>query len=297
MALQKILIPLSILTLASMLKVAATSRDLNWQSLGKMMPGFSQPSLTQSEEMRSPTQTVADIHSEKKINNNLSNNLFNRNLMAQSPTIPLDGSPVYVQKQGQWQEAILTGWRWQSSTGEEYSLSYTANGSTESGVTRDRILTLEQARQRGIATNVYDLASQTGIEQMLNAHNKWRDTVNVPHLQWSPTLANYAQEWANKLLRENKFEHRQNPPYGENLAAASGQQLSPERVVDMWGNEVQDYNYNNNSCQPGKMCGHYTQVVWESTREVGCAMARNNNREVWVCNYDPPGNIIGRKPY
>ncbi|MBP0019604.1 MAG: pathogenesis-related family 1 protein [Cyanobacteria bacterium SBLK] len=247
--------------------------------------------------MRSLTQTIAHIQPENNLENHLNHNLPARNLMAQNPSIPLDGSPVYVQKQGQWLEAILTGWRWHSSTGEEYSVSYVANGSTEAGVSRDRILTLEEAKQRGIATNVYDLASQTGIEQMVNAHNKWRDTVNVPHLQWSPALANYAQEWANKLLRENKFEHRQNLPYGENLASASGQQLSPERVVDMWGNEVQDYNYNNNSCRPGKMCGHYTQVVWDSTREVGCAVARNNRREVWVCNYNPPGNIIGRKPY
>ena len=215
----------------------------------------------------------------------------------QRPSIPLDGRPVYVRKQGQWHEAILTRWGWNSSTGEQFNVSYIEDNTTEAGVTRDRILTLEEARQRGIATNVYDLASQAGIEQMLNAHNKWRNTVNVPPLRWSPDLANYAQEWANKLLRENKFEHRRNSSYGENLAAASGQQLSPERVVDMWGNEVRDYNYNNNSCQPGKMCGHYTQVVWESTREVGCAMARNSDREVWVCNYNPPGNIIGRKPY
>lgn len=279
MALQKVLIPLSILVVASLLGIYATS-----QPSGKIIPDLMPISNSQSEtdKTKSPTQPKNNPET---------------NLMAQSPTIPLDGSPVYVRKQGQWYEAVLTGWQWNSSTGEQYEVSYVENNSTETGVTRDRILTLQEAQQRGIATNVYDLASQTGIEQMLNTHNQWRQKVGVSPLQWSPDLANYAQEWANKLLRENKFEHRQNSPYGENLASASGQQLSPERVVNMWGDEVKDYNYNNNSCKPNKMCGHYTQMVWNSTREVGCAVARNSDREVWVCNYNPPGNIVGRKPY
>ncbi len=132
---------------------------------------------------------------------------------------------------------------------------------------------------------------------MVDAHNRWRDTVRVPHLRWNAQLANYAQEWANYLLRTNKFEHRSNSPYGENLASASGQMLSPSRVLDMWGNEVNDYNYASNSCTPGQMCGHYTQVVWRNTSEVGCAVARNDQKEVWVCNYNPPGNYTGQRPY
>jgi PadR family transcriptional regulator len=45
------------------------------------------------------------------------------------------------------------------------------------------------------------------------------------------------------------------------------------------------------------VCGHYTQIVWSNTREVGCGVARDSNREVWVCNYNPPGNWIGERPY
>lgn len=218
-------------------------------------------------------------------------------LLAQTPTFPLDGSPVYVKRNGQWHEARLMGWRWSSRSGEEYTVLYVENNSTEENVTSDRIRTLEDAQNAGIETNVYDVSSQAGIDQILETHNQWRKKVGVPPLKWSPTLANYAQEWAEKLLRENKFEHRQDSPYGENLASASGQQLSPQRVVDMWGDEVQFYNYNNNSCTPGEMCGHYTQVVWKSTTEVGCGMARNDGREVWVCNYNPPGNYVGQRPY
>jgi pathogenesis-related protein 1 len=139
--------------------------------------------------------------------------------------------------------------------------------------------------------------SATEAQQMLTAHNQWRSRYKVPALTWSPQLANYAQEWANKLVRENRFQHRPNPRYGENLAWASGQRLRPSQVVNMWGNEVKDYNYASNTCKPGAMCGHYTQIVWRDSKQVGCGVARGNGQEIWVCNYNPPGNYIGRKPY
>jgi pathogenesis-related protein 1 len=217
--------------------------------------------------------------------------------IAQGPSIPLDGKPVYVLQNNAWREARLMGWNWSSQGGEQYRVLYLEDNTTEAGVTRDRIRTLSEAQQAGVSTNVYDLSSQAGIDQMLQAHNQVRQDVGVAPLQWSPQLANYAQEWAQKLAREGKFEHRSNSSYGENLASATGQQLSPARVVQMWASEVADYNYANNTCAPGKMCGHYTQIVWEHTQQVGCGMARSGNREVWVCNYNPPGNVIGQKPY
>jgi pathogenesis-related protein 1 len=147
------------------------------------------------------------------------------------------------------------------------------------------------------ATGVYDVSTSTGIQQMVNAHNSWRKTTGVAPLSWSPKLASFAQDWANTLVSRNEFKHRANNNYGENLAAAQGKSFSPKSVVEYWGEEVRDYNYNTNSCKPGEMCGHYTQLVWQKTKEVGCAKAKSGNKEVWVCNYNPPGNYVGQKPY
>jgi uncharacterized protein YkwD len=214
-----------------------------------------------------------------------------------TPPFPLDGKPVYISSAGKWREARLTGYRWNTQTGFLYSAVYPSNNQTEQNITTDLIISLATAQARGIATTVYDVSSQAGITQMVNAHNAIRSQYGVPNLTWSTQLASYAQQWANTLLQNGKFEHRSNSPYGENLATASGQMFSPERVVNLWGAESKYYNYASNSCAAGQVCGHFTQIVWRNTTQVGCGVARNAQREVWVCNYNPPGNIIGRKPY
>ncbi|WP_299406983.1 CAP domain-containing protein [Acaryochloris sp. IP29b_bin.148] len=133
-------------------------------------------------------------------------------------------------------------------------------------------------------------------QEMLQAHNQWRQRTGIPPLTWSDKLANHAQAWANHLAHDNfKLYHRPNNPYGENLTWAAHQQLSPTQVVNMWGDEVQHYNYDTNQCSA--VCGHYTQLVWQNTTEVGCANVRSGHQEIWVCNYNPPGNYRGQKPY
>ncbi len=130
---------------------------------------------------------------------------------------------------------------------------------------------------------------------MLVAHNELRSRVDVAPLRWSDRLAARAQDWASRLLLERQFYHRPNPTFGENLFEITGGYATPSEVVTDWASEARDYSYRSNTCQG--VCGHYTQVVWGDTREVGCAVARDASREVWVCNYDPPGNWVGKRPY
>ncbi|OQW92036.1 MAG: hypothetical protein BWK79_15550 [Beggiatoa sp. IS2] len=134
---------------------------------------------------------------------------------------------------------------------------------------------------------------------MVAAHNVWRQKVSVPDLTWSDEAAKVAQGWADSL-KEQGCDMKHNPnrgPYGENIYWSSGFTPTSKDVVDAWGNEISDYNYATNSCASGKMCGHYTQVVWRDTQQVGCGKASCGNQQIWVCNYSPPGNYIGEKPY
>lgn len=149
-------------------------------------------------------------------------------------------------------------------------------------------------------------------QKMLAAHNRWRAAAHVPVLSYSPELAASAQEWANSLKDNNHCQMQHSKPagrYGENLFWASAlkwsdgkrelQKVTPNKVVDDWGSERADYNYQNNSCAGGKMCGHYTQLVWRSTTTVGCAVAvcDGTREQIWVCQYQPPGNWVGEKPF
>jgi len=133
---------------------------------------------------------------------------------------------------------------------------------------------------------------------MLAAHNAARREAGVPALNWTATLAASAGRWADTLRgQECRMRHSSGGNVGENLAWASGQRLSPAQVVGMWMSERRDFDAARNTCAPGKVCGHYTQVVWRDTTQVGCAMARCGNSEVWVCQYAPPGNFVGRRPF
>lgn len=149
-----------------------------------------------------------------------------------------------------------------------------------------------------LAQNSATLTS-TEIQVLLDRHNFWRADVGVNEkLVWSDELATLAHDWAIELKRNNcGFEHRPNNEAGENLFKGTSGHYSAAYVVDAWGGEKEYYNYSKNKCKRGEMCGHYTQIVWKSTKKVGCAKISCDGFDIWVCNYDPPGNWVGEKPY
>ncbi len=138
-------------------------------------------------------------------------------------------------------------------------------------------------------------------------HNQLREK----HFQGYPlirsaSLEQDAQNYANYLAKTGKFTHdptNRSHKYGENLYAFS-RNATPnlKKIILKWYKEQQYYNYSSNQCQSGKVCGHYTQIVWKTTKKVGCASAqykkgRFKGGYVTVCKYYPYGNIIGKRPY
>ena len=132
-------------------------------------------------------------------------------------------------------------------------------------------------------------------KDMLAAHNAVRARLKLRPLAWSDRLADFARDWAETLANQHEFFHRSRNPYGENLFEITGAAATPEKVVAAWASESASYDRKSNTCYG--VCGHYTQIVWRDTHSVGCAMARSLDRQVWVCNYDPPGNVVGQRPY
>ncbi|MCP3102718.1 CAP domain-containing protein [Myxococcus sp. K15C18031901] len=153
-------------------------------------------------------------------------------------------------------------------------------------------------------------AGRDFAHDMVDAHNEARARAQpapkpaLPVMGWSADAARKAASWA----KECQFEHNPNRgDFGENLAAATPDMWSTAQVVKSWADESADYDFARNTCKKGKVCGHYTQVVWRNTTAVGCAAVtcKKNSPfgdefpvwQFWVCNYTPPGNFVGQRPY
>ncbi|CAN6450665.1 unnamed protein product [Victoria cruziana] len=144
---------------------------------------------------------------------------------------------------------------------------------------------------------VHATRAQDSPQDYVNAHNTARAEVGVGPISWDDTVAAYAQNYANQRIDDCSLVHSDGP-YGENLFWGSGGDFTAVDAVNSWVSEKSDYDYASNTCAAGKVCGHYTQVVWRNSVQLGCAKVTCNNGAIFItCNYDPPGNVVGESPY
>ncbi|HYC53422.1 MAG TPA: CAP domain-containing protein [Candidatus Binatia bacterium] len=159
------------------------------------------------------------------------------------------------------------------------------------------------------STTTTTLGEPPDLEGITEAHNEVRENVGVSPLVWSDALAATAREWAEACVDDvapaGAIDHNPNRhdghPYkvGENIYAQN-QPFHYQTAVDAWAGEGQWYIYATNTCVPTQQCGHYTQLVWQNSKEVGCAKSRCPDllyEYSIVCNYGPAGNINGQRPY
>lgn len=165
--------------------------------------------------------------------------------------------------------------------------------------------TATTAAEGGVLQSALSLEEQDTI---LQAHNVAREARDIKPLSWSQSLAESAQAWADHLQTESCAWYHSDTTtqgVGENIfyswSSDNTFRRNAEEPVVWWLNKEQFYDHENNECDPGKVCGHYTQVVWEDTAQLGCGRVYCDGsgyvKEVWVCQYDPPGNVVGQKPY
>lgn len=143
----------------------------------------------------------------------------------------------------------------------------------------------------------------TGLSpQDINAitahHNKMRADVGVEPLKWSPQIAGYAQQWAEQLAISGcQMKHRNPNAYGENLFQGTFGAFTAVDAAKAWETEKKDFGGGVLTEANWAPAGHYTQMVWRQTTLLGCGQAICKNTLIVACNYDPPGNVIGRRPY
>lgn len=128
-------------------------------------------------------------------------------------------------------------------------------------------------------------------QTFLDEHNKVRQTYGVSPLVWNPDLIGPAQRVTDTCV----FKHTTNNPLGENIAAG---QTSPQEVVFQWVNGPEEKSLWN---PQNPIDSHFTQVVWEDSLELGCAVTTCTTMAgvslpqspilFWACEYNPPGNV------
>ena len=135
---------------------------------------------------------------------------------------------------------------------------------------------------------------------VLTAQNAERQRIGQPELVWSDRLAAQAQLWANSLARRGSFEHSSGGSgQGENLWMGTSGAYSPEEMIDGFISEARYFRAGRFPyvSRTGNWAdvGHYSQIIWPETREVGCALARGRENDVLVCRYWPAGNVMGQQ--
>jgi uncharacterized protein YkwD len=189
-----------------------------------------------------------------------------------------------------------TGGGTTTTTTTDNSGSSTGGGTT---TTTDNSATLPTTSTLSNNTgNTTDL-----VNSILAVHNSERSAVGVLPLVWSDNLAAGAKTWAEHLATTGEFAHDPNRPngVGENLAGFNPSKgvSAPGEGQSLWVDEKKNWHGGVLTPENWSPTGHYTQMVWKDTKQVGCATASGNGHpfSILVCRYSPAGNFMGQAPF
>jgi len=136
--------------------------------------------------------------------------------------------------------------------------------------------------------------SPGGVKSALAEHNRLRAKHQAGPLTWDSGLARQAQTWVNKC-KWGHSPHSIRRGAGENMAMSMGMRFSAAADTKRWYDELHNPGYRYGSGF-SMGTGHFTQVVWRSTKKLGCAAKKCGQRTYFCCQYYPPGNVQGRFP-
>lgn len=154
---------------------------------------------------------------------------------------------------------------------------------------------------RPAAAQVTVTPIETVASRLLAAHNAERARLGLKPLVWSAKLSENARKWAQTLATSDMFEHAPvgaDGGQGENLWTGTRDDFTPEEMIGFFIDEGKLFKRGKfpdvSTSGRWEDVGHYTQIVWKDTREVGCAIANNPRSDYLVCRYFPAGNVVGQ---
>lgn len=132
--------------------------------------------------------------------------------------------------------------------------------------------------------------------EALETHNKYRKMHHAPPLKLNKEICSISENYAKTLANKLKcLQHSENvykgDELGENLYCCYGMEATGQEVSKHWYDEIKKYNFNGD-WQSG--CGHFTQMIWKDTKEVGFGKYKDKKGKIYiVANYYPAGNFLG----
>ena len=162
------------------------------------------------------------------------------------------------------------------------------------------------AGSSGGSTASNNIGNVQGVDlanSILTVHNQERAAVGVPPLVWSDELATGARTWAEHLATTGEFAHDPNRlnNVGENIAGFNPSKgvSAPGEGQSLWVDEKKNWHGGVLTPENWSATGHYTQMVWKDTKQIGCATASGDGHpfSILVCRYNPAGNFMGQAPY
>lgn len=131
----------------------------------------------------------------------------------------------------------------------------------------------------------------------MEVHNEFRAEHGVPPLVLSKEISKYSQKWAEDLAKKDALAYSLNQNYGESVYCGwspdPSTKIKARDCVEKWYSEINNFSFGR---EPDVLtCGHFTQIVWKGTREVGIGSAKSKSGKLYVvANYYPPGNYSGQ---
>ena len=138
----------------------------------------------------------------------------------------------------------------------------------------------------------------------LKRHNYYRKYHQSVPMELTQELNDYAQQYAETLAEKDQMEHSTKEARekiygdwtGENLYYFWTSQIdltiTGAAAVDDWYDEIKDYDFQNGKSKNGGVVGHFTQVLWKDSTQLGIGVAKSSKNSVYVVgNYHPGGNF------
>ncbi|XP_030373573.1 Golgi-associated plant pathogenesis-related protein 1-like [Scaptodrosophila lebanonensis] len=124
---------------------------------------------------------------------------------------------------------------------------------------------------------------------VLDEHNRYRAKHNTPKLTLNADLSSGCASYAKEIAAKNSLDHSIGN-YGENLCVRSS---NPVECVKMWYDEMKDYDFKKPKFSSAT--GHFTQMLWRSSKEMGVGKAKSSGGLIYVvARYKPAGNVVGK---